>query len=94
MSMSKGTGTPHFFKCPVQRREDNDNYFWAKRGRRENLTHNPHQIQRTGRTKPSTNNRSARMLTVSHEYVCSCGHRGWSAHKGVLNRPLMEDGAS
>jgi len=46
-----------------------------------------HRQRRTGRTKPSKSRRGYGMLDTEHEYVCECGHRGWSWHNGVLAIP-------
>lgn len=29
-----------------------------------------------------------RSMHESHEYTCTCGYRGWSSHRGVLNIPV------
>jgi hypothetical protein len=76
-----GTGYPNWFKCARQRRTT----------QHEALTRDDyHQVVRTGRTKPcpSPTRGHPRKLRESHEYVCSCGHRGWSCHVDVLQQPL------
>ena len=53
-----------------------------------------HRQTRTGRTRPyRTSKYSAlggRSMLTAHEYRCDCGHVGWSAHTGVLQRPVDE----
>jgi len=90
MGRSRGPGTPLFFLCPVERRERADDRVSA-RYRGYAPKRDRHVVQRTGRTKrnPSTN-RGVRMLGELHEYICSCGHTGWSGHVGVLRNPLIE----
>ncbi len=46
-------------------------------------------MQRTGNTKQLTKRGVAR---TSIEYVCSCGHRGWSTHRGLKPKPLKQQG--
>lgn len=51
-----------------------------------------HVVKRTGRERANkTNNHPPRSLTIDYEYVCSCGHRGWSRHVDVLRQPLVEE---
>lgn len=82
MAKASGSGVPLWFKCPVQRREDA--WAWPARSDRR------HDQTRTGRTKPPPNpNRgNPRKLRESHEFVCSCGHVGWSCHVDILHKPL------
>lgn len=46
-----------------------------------------HQVVRTGRTRPLLKSQEGkghpRALQYRVEYACSCGHVGWSRHKGV-----------
>lgn len=82
MRKSYGTGVPLFFICPVARRER----VWP-------ATEYPKghdRIVRTGRTRKAPGRPPLRSLPESHEYVCECGHRGWSRHTGVLRYPLVE----
>ena len=81
MSRSHGTGYPHWFLCPFERRR-----FTADR-----LRGAPHKKVRTGKTRraPSPGKGSVRKLQESHEYRCSCGHVGWSCHVDVLRTPLQ-----
>lgn len=79
-----GTGYPLSFMCYRYRRDTN----WRdRRSAREVL----HVVKRTGRTKaaPSPGKGHPRKLFRSHEYVCSCGHRGWSCHSDIVRKPLM-----
>lgn len=83
MGRSYGPGVPVWFNCPKRHEPDHD----------ERRTW-PWRIVRTGRTKPRrTSKLHPRMLTTSHEYVCSCGHVGWSAHGDVLHAPLSPEWA-
>jgi len=67
-----GTGSPIAFRCWRERRE------WRP-GLREN-----HVVTLTGRKRPYQSARysvhGARSDHFAREYVCSCGHTGWSAH--------------
>lgn len=76
MSRSQGTGSPVWFLCPVFRQE-------RSFGLREPHWRS-HDIELTGRERPYHPNRGSalglRSDTTSREYVCSCGHRGWSNH--------------
>lgn len=47
-----------------------------------------HKAKRTGRTK-LRKKRTKGGLPHSHEYVCECGHTGWSHVKGVETLPLV-----
>jgi hypothetical protein len=78
-----GTGYPNWFLCPVERRELNDRHY----GFRASVS--VHNKRRTGRTKPapSPGKGHPRKLFTSHEYICSCGHRGWTCHSGILDHP-------
>ncbi len=74
-------GQPMYFACPEWRRVKNQLRF--------SQPSTVHRISLTGRTKKKPRNRYAasghRMDSVSREYVCSCGHRGWSAHFDLKN---------
>ena len=70
MGRSAGPGSPVFFQC------------WAARqvgGGRAG-----HVVNTTGRVRPYRRKRysmrGVRSSNVSREYVCSCGHIGWSNH--------------
>lgn len=80
-----GTGYPNFFLCPVLRRRY---YKW-----RTSSDYEYHRVQRTGRTKkaPGHGKGHARKLDLSYEYVCRCGHRGWTCAADILRiAPLMD----
>lgn len=79
-----GTGYPISFQCFAYRR---DTYWRSRSQERENL----HVVTRTGRTKraPSPGKGHPRKLAESHEYVCSCGHQGWSCHRDIMRKPLV-----
>jgi hypothetical protein len=65
-----GTGQPHFFRCPVERSTLN-----------QHSHPRDHVITLTGRSKPYRAHRGGvRITPISREYICSCGHTGWSAH--------------
>jgi len=72
----RGTGYPISFLCTVERRE---------RGHA-----GIHKWERTGRTKPASSPTKGhpRKLRTSWEYLCSCGHRGWTSHKDILAAPI------
>lgn len=43
-----------------------------------------HRIVRTGRKRPfDRKSEGDEIDKTSREYVCSCGHTGWSAHKDL-----------
>jgi hypothetical protein len=73
MGLSSGTGSPHFFHCPVARRN---------RDYRTHRLPKGHIITLTGRTKPRDRGGRVgdRSTLVVREYQCSCGHIGWSNH--------------
>lgn len=75
-----GTGVPNWFMCPVLRR------IWP----RTDYHQRGHVVTRTGRVRPRNahGKMHPRMLKESHEFICTCGHTGWSAHKGVLQCPV------
>lgn len=83
---------PVYFLCPKARQQRSIDRMTARltgvAPKRER-----HTITRTGRTKPNpSHNRTSRSLGEMHEYICSCGHRGWTVHADVL-RHRLEDGA-
>jgi len=84
-----GTGTPNYFKCPVARRSYyrlSEAYGFGVADRMENQ----HRVRRTGKTKPNpSRRRTQRTLDTMHEFVCSCGHRGWSRISGILDYPII-----
>jgi hypothetical protein len=65
-----GTGSPVFFFCWASRQVGD-----SKQG---------HVVNLTGRERPYHRKRysakGSRSSDVSREYVCSCGHIGWSNH--------------
>ena len=83
-----GSGVPLWFVCPALRRRLAGRKLppWADLERRQ------HSQTRTGRTRPlsgrETGNRHPRTLSEHHEYVCTCGHRGWTKHKDILEFAL------
>ncbi len=64
------------FKCDVQRSSGEPK--------------TAHACTRTGRTRHRrhTFDRGV-MLKLDHEYVCACGHTGWSRHRDVLFLPIV-----
>lgn len=70
MGRSAGPGSPVRFKCWAQRR--------GERGDR-------HEVQLTGRRREYHPKRMAgtRSSWWEREYVCSCGHVGWSNHRDL-----------
>ena len=81
-----GTGYPLTFRCPKERRERD----WRGGNARVEARHAA--IVRTGRTRPapSPGKGHPRKLAVSFEFVCPCGHVGWSCHIDVVRYPLQE----
>jgi hypothetical protein len=76
-----GTGEPVTFRCQAERLESD-----YMRGMRE------HRPLRTGRSKPYRRiGQGIRTMTTAHEYRCSCGHTGWSAHVDVVRLPRTPD---
>ena len=60
---------------------------WACRRRR---CYGHYRVTLTGRTRPGLGERSTAI--TSREYICGCGHVGWSTHddlgpKGSLTEP-------
>jgi hypothetical protein len=74
MGRSAGTGSPVFFHCPVWRRSN----YKARDSVKD------HVITLTGNEKPYPKRRGSalgsRSTKTLREFVCSCGHRGWSNH--------------
>lgn len=68
-----GTGCPIAFRCHGERRLTDE-----RRG--------GHVVHVTGRERKAQGNRNARMDVVAREYVCSCGHTGWSRHIDLQQR--------
>lgn len=81
-----GTGVPLTFRCSKERLERD----WRGGNSRVEARHA--DIVRTGRTRraPNPGKGHPRKLPVSFEYVCSCGHVGWSCHIDVVRHPLQE----
>lgn len=76
-----GTGQPLSFECWRCRQSPCRD--WRGHSRCS------HRQTRTGKTRPyKGGNRGPRGLMEHHEYVCECGHRGWSRHNGVLRLPV------
>lgn len=69
-----GTGCPIAFRCTEERRDES------------RMRHAVHVVRVTGKERKADGNRNIRMDTVAREYVCSCGHRGWSRHIDLRNR--------
>lgn len=72
MGRGSGTGSPTYFRCYNDRRGiDVD-----------------HKIILTGNTKPYLPPRAlgSRSTFTSYEYICSCGHRGWSNHVDLAHK--------
>lgn len=79
---NNGSGYPVYLHCPVWRRSN-----YKDRDQR------PHILKRTGRTKPLPGGRTKgriRQADASHEYVCSCGHIGWTSHMDIVRCSLIE----
>ena len=76
MGRSSGTGSPISFRCWKERLDRT----------RVELGITPkilHEVKLTGRTRPYISRDHAlvgRSTSTSREYVCSCGHCGWSNH--------------
>lgn len=87
--------SPLFLNCSVARRRQ-EFVGWLDRDRRGRLkptyrVQSGHDLARTGRTRPNrSRSRTSRSLPEAHEYVCSCGHRGWSTHRDAATLPLIE----
>lgn len=79
MGSNGGTGRPMFFLCAQARRE------------REITKRQAHVVSVTGRmrkarVRPGGRQQAARVDIYAREYVCSCGHVGWSRHTDLRNR--------
>lgn len=83
----RGTGYDIYFACPVYKR-----LYYVTRTQRDL---DWHKVKRTGRTRaaPGKGKGHPRKLFTSHEYVCRCGHKGWTCHADILQHPLMEETA-
>lgn len=83
MSQSQGAGSPVSFVCPVARANQTFDRSLS-RTRRYRYPAGHERVWLTGRTKPyKANHGSAlglRSESTSREYLCECGHRGWSNH--------------
>lgn len=73
-----GTGCPIAFRCHQERRHTIDP--------QRDPNYRNHTVHVTGRERPAGGNRNIRMDTVTREYVCSCGHTGWSRHIDLAKR--------
>lgn len=85
MGRSAGPGSPIQFLCAAQRR---DRWRYRDRDGYVDTRYEPtHDVVRTGRTKPRQQRGAIgqRNMHTAHEYRCSCGHVGWSTHRGVLH---------
>ena len=71
-----GTGYPLWFECPKARR-----YYRSDPAEQARLRDN-HSVTLTGKTKPVPFDGKShpRRSQLSREYVCECGHQGWSSH--------------
>lgn len=96
-----GTGQPITFVCPVARRRQEVDPTARRYARsyRASLRYPPGhtRITRTGRVKNAAEpgrhaHAGSRVLNESHEYVCECGHRGWSKHRDILHYPIEGTG--
>lgn len=77
-----GKGSPSYFACSACREAQGLAAAYKDRDPRSKNTR-----ARTGRERKARGNRNIRMLGVIVEYVCTCGHVGWSKHQGVLKLP-------
>lgn len=89
MGRSAGVGSPLFFHCPQARKNREYNYV----SKTWDLPRSGHKVVRTGNTKPrkQTGVLGLRNMHTSHEYICECGHRGWTTHKDILHKPLESE---
>lgn len=82
MSESAGTGSPIFFFCTRARKQRT-----YRDGRLSPIDREEHLVKLTGRERPYRAQRhhafGVRSSHVSREYICACGHRGWSNHKDL-----------
>ncbi len=70
--------TPAFFRCPIAR----DTLVNVR---------TEHMVGLTGRTKKRRRGAGSRRTSdTDREYVCSCGHVGWSTHIDLERFALME----
>lgn len=77
-----GKGSPSYFACSACREAQGMAAVYKDRDPRSKNTR-----ARTGRERKARGNRNIRMLGVIVEYVCTCGHTGWSKHQDVLKLP-------
>jgi hypothetical protein len=84
MGLSAGTGSPVWFMCPKLRRIYPRDYH----------DRDMHRVKRTGRWKRRVPKGALGVRSLLHawEYVCSCGHKGWTNHVEIL-RYAMVDGS-
>lgn len=70
-----GTGYPNAFICARLSRS------WP----RTRHDYDAHVVTLTGRERPTPRNGKGhpRKSWTTREYVCTCGHRGWSSHKDL-----------
>lgn len=88
-----GTGQPSYFNCTMCRRHPCRQLKRLGTGLVVQMC--DHKQYRTGRTKPyKGGNRGPRGLMEHHEYVCDCGHRGWSRLSMVLRIPIQDENSS
>ncbi len=77
-------GRPLFFRCAKERKEysavSGDGWQFPSAEYR-------HTAARTGAQKRNPSFRHG-ALDIAWQYRCSCGHVGWSTHRGVLNLPM------
>jgi len=68
-------GRPSLFRCYACNRKHG--------GMRSIPVHR--RVWRTGRTKPTAPSKlGLGAMKTSYEYECTCGHKGWTSHKGIL----------
>lgn len=81
-----GTGVPLTFRCSKERLERD----WRGGNRAVEARHS--NIVRTGRYRKASNPTKGhpRKLPVSVEYVCGCGHVGWTVHRDIFLHPIQE----
>lgn len=75
MSRSSGAGYPVWFMCPKLRR------IWP----RTSNDNRAHVTTPTGRVRKTrvTGKGHPRKSWWTMEYICACGHTGWSSHKDL-----------
>lgn len=97
MSQSFGAGSPVSFVCPVARANQTFDRDRSKTYRACYRYPEGHSfVTLTGAKKPYKANRGSalglRSDYVSREYVCECGHRGWSNHVELALQELAGNG--